>query len=302
MHETISDAFNKLYDKLTGWVEGFILLLPNLIVAVIVFLLFYLAGKLLKRALYRPLHRLSQSQALVDLVINLVFIGFVMAGFFVALSVMQLDKAVTSLLAGAGIVGLAIGFAFQDIAANFISGVLLAARRPVQVGDIVETNDYFGTVININFRSTIVRTLQGQHVHIPNKDIFNKPIVNFSREGKRRIDLECGISYGDDLEKVRQVVLEAIQKIPYLDQSQEITFFYKEFGDSSINFVVRYWVKFMKQPDYLTALSDGIILVKKAFDANDITIPFPIRTLDFGIKGGEKLTEQLATIQTNGKP
>jgi small conductance mechanosensitive channel len=220
------------------------------------------------------------------------------------LAIIGLDKAVTSLLAGVGIVGLALGFAFQDIASNFVSGILLAIRKPVQIGDVIESNDHFGTVININLRSTIILSMQGQHVHIPNKDIYNKPIKNFSEEGKRRIDLKCGVSYGDNLEKVKQITIDAVKSIDYILPSDGIILFFKEFGDSSINFEVRYWVNFKKQPDYLAAPSDGVMRIKKAYDENNIMIPFPIRTLDFGIKGGEILNEQLQTVmskQTNGK-
>lgn len=301
MQETINDAIKKVYDKLAGWIEGFIIMLPNLLVAVLIFVAFYIVGGLVRRTLTRPLSRFSKSKALIGLLLNLIFVGFLATGLFIALSVLQLDKAVTSLLAGAGIIGLALGFAFQDIAANFISGVLLAVRRPILVGDIVETNEHYGTVVSINLRSTVLRSMQGQHIHIPNKDIFSKPIVNYSTEGRRRIDLECGVSYGDDLEKVKRVTLEAIRSIDYLADRNDITFFYKEFGESSINFSVRYWVKFTRQPDYLMAQSDGIMNIKKAFDAHDITIPFPIRTLDFGIKGGEKLMEQLSYVNGNGQ-
>jgi small conductance mechanosensitive channel len=305
MQETISDAINKVYEKLSSWVEHFILMLPNLLVAILIFIVFYTVGRLVRKALTRPLQRFSHSQALIGLLLNVIFTAFVATGIFIALSILQLDKAVTSLLAGAGIIGLALGFAFQDIAANFVSGILMAIRRPIRPGDVIESNGYFGAVININLRSTIIRTMQGQHVHIPNKDIFNKPIVNYSEEGKRRIDLKCGISYGDDLEKVKNITIEAIRTIDYLLNKEDITFFYKEFGDSSINFEVRYWINYKKQQDYLAAVSDGIIRLKKAFDANNIMIPFPIRTLDFGIKGGEKLQEQLESLtypsHENGK-
>lgn len=301
MDETISNIVRKLYEKVSGWIEQLVLMLPNLLVALVLFLIFYTTGKLLRKGMERPLRRFFSSQALVGLTLNLVFTAFVIVGLFVALSILQLDKAVTSLLAGAGIIGLALGFAFQDIAANFVSGVLLAIRKPIQLGDLVESNGHFGTVFNINLRSTIIRTQQGQHIHIPNKEIFNQPIINYSEEGKRRIDLTCGISYGDDLEKVKQLTLQAIGSIDYLINKEEITFFYTEFGESSINFVVRYWVKFKHQPEYLIALSDGIIQLKKAFDAHHITIPFPIRTLDFGIKGGVPLTEQLTGTRQNGK-
>lgn len=304
MNDTVQDAISKLYGKLSGWVEQFILLLPNLLIAIVVFFVFYTIGKFVRRALDRPLHRIVHSRALVDLVLSIISIVTIAFGLFMALSIVGLDKIVTSLLAGVGIVGLALGFAFQDIASNFVSGVLMAVSRPIQIGDVIESNESFGTVININLRSTVIRTMQGQHVHIPNKDIYNKPIKNFSEEGKRRIDLKCGVSYGDDLEKVKRITIEAVESIDYILPKEGVTLFFKEFGDSSINYEVRYWVDFKKQPDYLAALSDGIMRIKKAYDENNIMIPFPIRTLDFGIKGGEKLNEQLQTVlpkQTNGK-
>lgn len=301
----MEEAFDKIYDKLFGWAEALIVMLPNFLLAILIFCAFYFTGKFIRKWLEKPLARVIHTRAILDLLLSMLSLAFIAVGFFVALSVLQLDKAVTSLLAGAGIIGLALGFAFQDIAANFVSGVLIALRKPVQIGDLIESNDFFGVISRINLRSTIIRTMPGQQVHIPNKDIFSKPIVNYSVSGRRRVDLDCGVSYGDDLEKVREVTLGAIRSIPYLDKSTEVELFYKEFADSSINFTVRYWISFKKQADYLKAMSDGIMAVKKAYDENDITIPFPIRTLDFGIKGGEKLTEQLSVLEkkpgSNGK-
>jgi small-conductance mechanosensitive channel len=297
MINKISEAFTKVYYKIMDWVEQVILLLPNFLVAVLIFVAFYMVGRQARKWLVKPIGKLSHSPALVDLMVNLVFIIFFAVGMFIALSVLQLDKAVTSLLAGAGIIGLALGFAFQDIAANFVAGILMAIRKPLDIHDLVETNGHFGTVTHISLRSTIVRTTEGQHVIIPNKEIYNHPIVNYSVEGKRRVDIKCGISYGDNLEKVKKVVLEAINSIEYINHDPAVSFFYNEFADSSINFTVRYWIDFNKQPDYLQAMSDGIMRIKAAFDKNDITIPFPIRTLDFGIKGGEKLSEHLGVFE-----
>ena len=297
LHKNMEEAFDKVYGKLAGWVEALIVMLPNFLLAIVIFCAFYFTGKFVRKSLERPLSRIIHTRPILDLLLSMLSLAFVAVGLFVALSVLQLDKAVTSLLAGAGIIGLALGFAFQDIAANFVSGVLIALRKPVQIGDLIESNDFFGVISRINLRSTIIRTMPGQQGHIPNKDIFSKPIVNYSVTGRRRVDLDCSISYGDDLEKVRQVTINAIRSIPYLEKSQEVELFYKEFGDSSIKFTVRYWISFKNQADYLKAMSDGIMAVKKAFDENDITIPFPIRTLDFGIKGGEKLTEQLAVLE-----
>jgi len=118
------------------------------------------------------------------------------------LSILKLNTAVTSILAGAGIIGLALAFAFQDIAANFISGIFISFRRPLRVGDIVKVKDYMGKVEEINLRDTILRTFQGQTVIIPNKEVFQNPIENFSRLGKRRIDLWIGVSYGKTWRKL----------------------------------------------------------------------------------------------------
>lgn len=151
----------------------------------------------------------------------------------------------------------------------------------------------FGTVKEIGLRATIIYDPKGQDVVIPNRLIFQNLYKHYTINGNRRIDLECGISYGDDLDKVEEISIASIKKIPYLQAGKSVEFFYQEFGDSSINFVVRYWVNFKRQPDYLQAQSDGIKNLKKAYDQNGITIPFPIRTLDFGIKGGERLSEVL---------
>jgi small conductance mechanosensitive channel len=208
------------------------------------------------------------------------------------LSILKLDKAVTSILAGAGIVGLALAFAFQDLAANFISGILISIRRPLSVGDVVKLSGFMGKVEVINLRDTIIRDFNGQQIIIPNKDVFQNPIENYSSSGKRRLDVGVGISYGDDLDKVRTVAVTALEKVSGRSMSDDIQLFFRDFGSSSIDFEVRIWLNSPEQSVYTLARSETIEFIKKAFDENDITIPFPIRTLDFGIKGGEKLSER----------
>ena len=117
------------------------------------------------------------------------------------------------MLAGLGIIGLALGFAFQEIAANFISGIILSINKPFTIGDIVEVDGNFGVVESVSLRTTNIRTFQGQKVMIPNKTIFQNAITNFTENGKRRVDLEVGISYGDDLEKVQGVTLAAVNSL-----------------------------------------------------------------------------------------
>lgn len=291
----INDAYGIVAGKVEAWITTFFEMLPNLVVALIILIVFYVLGKFARKAVTNLLSRVTTNQTITNLLETIISISIIGIGVFIALSVLQLDGAVTSLLAGAGIIGLALGFAFQDIASNFISGIILSIRHPFGIGDIIETNDYFGTVSKLNLRNTVLRTVTGQIVFIPNKKVFENPLENYTSTGFRRIDLSCGISYGDDLEKARKIATEAVDKIENVLSERGIEFFYDEFGSSSINFKIRFWVNFAKNPDFWSARSEAIIAISKAFDENDIMIPFPIRTLDFGIRGGEKLNTMIGT-------
>jgi len=298
---TVEEMYDLLSDKLMNWLRDFIRLLPNILVAAIILAVGLFLAKYIRRLAEKIIRKVSHIETINQLFASFIYIAFIGVTFFVALSVLQLDEAVTTILAGAGILGLALAFAFQDIAANFISGIFISFRRPLQVGDLVEVNDYFGKVEVINLRDTTITTLQGQKVIIPNKDVFQNPIKNFTSSYKRRLDLAVGISYGDDLEKVKRITIEAAQKVNLRDESRDIELFYNEFGDSSINFTLRMWLRATDQLTFLEAQSQAIMYIKKAYDQNDITIPFPIRTLDFGIKGGEKLSEMEIMLSEQGK-
>jgi len=294
----LNDAYSIVADKVETWITGFIEMLPNLVVAILVLIFFYVIGKFARKAVSNLLGKVSVNKTITNLLETIISISILGIGIFISLSILQLDGAVTSLLAGAGIIGLALGFAFQDIASNFISGVLISIRHPFGIGDIISTNDYYGTVTKLNLRNTIIRTVTGQIVYIPNKKVFENPLENFTVTGERRIDLSCGVSYGDDLEKARDVATEAVDKLEHVLSNRGIEFYFEEFGGSSINFKIRFWVAFSTNPDFWSARSEAIIAITKAFDANDIMIPFPIRTLDFGIRGGEKLDGMLKSANS----
>ena len=293
-----SDMFGKLVGKLSNWIETAVVMLPNFLIALLVFFAFAVGSRYVRKILVNLLDRISQNHAVNSLVATIVRAGVLTVGTFVALSIVQLDDTVTTLLAGVGIVGLALGFAFQDLAANFIAGVFMAIRKPFVLGDIIESNGFVGVVKEISLRSSVIRTFQGQKIVLPNKAIFENPVQNYST-GERRIDLGVGVSYGDDLEKVEKVTMEAIQRLGGIREDLPVDLYYEGFGDSSINFTVRFWVAFKQQTDYLKGQSDAIKAIKAAYDREGITIPFPIRTLDFGIKGGEKLNAAMLT-HTNG--
>jgi len=288
----LNAVFADLVTKLEGWLAALILMLPNFVAAAIVVLVAAVVARLVRRAVYGVLRRTSSYATVNHLLASVAYAVALGVGVFTALGILQLDTAVTSLLAGVGIVGLALGFAFQDLASNFIAGVLLSIRRPFIEGDLIQKGDYMGTVTEINLRSTKLHTLQGQTVIIPNANVFTEAVVNYST-GERRVDLECGVAYGDDLERAREVALGAIRALPMVRQDRPVDLHFEAFGDSSIDFVLRFWIAFARQPDFLEARSEAIIALKRSFDDAGLTIPFPIRTLDFGVVGGERLDEVL---------
>lgn len=150
-----------------------------------------------------------------------------------------------------------------------------------------------GNVVDIDLRVTKVQTFDGPVVFVPNRFLFQEDFTNFTTIGKRRVRIDCGVSYGDDLEKVERIAKEAMEDIPGRIMSEEVTLFWKGFGDSSIDFSVNIWLEYTREnKTYISVKNQAIKNLKKAFDDNDIMIPFPIRTLDFGIKGGTMFHEE----------
>ena len=286
-------AINLITEKLETWFNEFVRLLPNILLAALILVIGIFAARIIRNFSAKYVKKISSNSALNSLFSSIIYVFLIGVTIFTALSILQLDKAVTSILAGAGIIGLALAFAFQDIASNFISGIFISFRKPISIDDIVKVGEYLGEIKEINLRDTVLQTFQGEIVIIPNKDLFQNPIVNYSSLGKRRFDLSVGVSYGEDLEKVREVTLNAVKEIEELCKEKETTLFFDVFGDSSINFTIRLWVDNCSQSSYLTTGNKAIMLIKKAYNENDIMIPFPIRTLDFGIKGGVPLKDIL---------
>lgn len=274
--------YELLSNKLSDWLTSAVSMLPNFIVALIIVLVFVFLAKGVRQLFERLMRRVTDNHSLRTLMGSVLYLITLALGTFIALSILKLDGAVTSLLAGAGVIGLALGFAFQEIASNFIAGTMMSIRKPFQEGDLIETNDYFGKVVKIHLRTTDLITLTGQFVMIPNAEVFKKPIINYSRQKERRVDLGVGVHYNTDLEKAKQLALEAVKAIEGINP-ERVDAYYQEFGDSSINFTIRFWIPFTNaQKEYQDYRDQAVVRIKKAFDEHNITIPFPMRTLDFG--------------------
>ncbi|MCA9344519.1 mechanosensitive ion channel [Candidatus Saccharibacteria bacterium] len=279
-------------NQISDWLNSVANYIPRLLAAIGVFILFYLLAKILKAVSEKIIMRVNHKPSVIRLGSTVTYIVIIFIGVIGFLRVLSLDGLVTSVLAGAGIIGLALGFAFQDIASNFIAGVAITLQPRFNVGDLVEIDEIYGTVAQIDLRTTTIRTLNGQTVYVPNKDIFMNQVTDYTRKGIRRIELNVGVSYSDDLQQVKDLTLQAVYKVDTIEKEQPIDLYFEEFGDSSINLVVRYWVTFHTENDYLEARSQGIMLIKQTYDKHGITIPFPITTLDFMDNKTVKLTHK----------
>ena len=282
-----------IYEKLHTWLETGIKHVPNMVVAIGIVVLFAIISRLAARLMRNILHRTLDSKQIANLLVSIFRVCIIVVGMFIALDFVGLTGTVTSLLAGAGIVGLAIGFAFQDMTENLIAGIAMGIRKPFQIGDVIKTDDVFGTVKTINLRNTLIETFFGQLEIVPNKILFRNILTNFTINGVRRIQIPVGISYGDDPEKARDVIVEEINKLDFVIKPEETDVFAEGFGDSSVNLLLWFWIDYPGEPGFMVARHQAVVTVKKALEKADILIPFPIRTLDFGAKGGEKLNTMI---------
>ena len=185
-------------------------------------------------------------------------------------------------LAGAlGIGGIALAFAAQDLLENFIAGVVLQVRHPFRVGDQIESGEYEGVVEDINLRTVELTTYDGLNVYLPNADVLKNPIVNYTSTPYSRTDLSVGVAYDTDLEIAQRALLDACRNTPEVRHEPPPEAWALEFGESSINFAVRYW-----HPADIASRwrvrSAVAMSIKRALDGSGITIPFPQRTLWFG--------------------
>ncbi|SMF73904.1 mechanosensitive ion channel family protein [Pseudobacteriovorax antillogorgiicola] len=287
--ESIQVAFEALNDKLWGWVEKFIESLPNIAVALVLLVTFWILARWTARIVSSVIGRTVVNPSLCNLLSSMARVSVIAVGFILALSVLQLQQAVFSLLAGVGVMGLALGFAFQDLAANFVSGIMIGIRAPIKLNDVIEIDGELGTVVDVRIRDTVMRNFSGQEIVIPNKHFMERKFTNYSSYGQRRITLNIGVSYDADLNQAKDLILEAVKGLDDVLNDPEPTVFVEGLGVSSVNLVGYIWIKYPGGPSFLDVRHKAIVAAKKALDGAGIDIPFPIRTLDFSESASEAL-------------
>ncbi len=276
MFENLNKAWKSINGRVEDWIDHGIEMLPNFIVSIIIFFLFVLLAKYVAKLLSKRLPKVSKNDAVNQMLIALTKILIISFGVITCLGILHLDKTVATILAGVGLVGLALSFAFQHAAHNLLSGIILATRSTINVGHYIEAGGVEGIVRRIGLRATYIENTKGQIVAVPNKQLTDEKYVDYTSLGHRRIDIEIHVNYASDMDKVEQVTLKAVCNMSELHSDFSPEFFIHDMADFSIQCTLRIWIPFTNHPPaYLAARHEAINRILKAYKANDIDIPFP---------------------------
>jgi small conductance mechanosensitive channel len=242
----------------------------NLVTAIVIFYVGRIAVRLITRGVRKVMEAQEIDKTLVSFVSNL--INMILLLVVIIAAVGALGVQTTSFIAIIGAAGLAVGLALQGSLSNFASGVLIIIFRPYKVGDWVEAAGISGSVVDVQILTTILKTGDNKQVIVPNSQIMGGIITNYSANETRRIDMVIGVSYDDDLDKVRNTLEELIAAEDRILEDPPHTIAVSALADSSVNFVVRPWVKTSDYWSVTCALTEAI---KKRFDQESISFPFP---------------------------
>jgi small conductance mechanosensitive channel len=279
---SVEESINNLWDKLDGWLDAIILKLPNFAMAILVMFLFYFLARGIRKILKKTILKKISQVSIQEIIAKVVFVIIILIGFFIALGVLDLDKVLTSILAGAGVVGLAIGLALQGTLSNTFGGLILSFMPQLKINDFISADGVSGFVTEISLRNIILKKPDNNVVVIPNSKFIDGSFTNYSMNKRNRIFVNCGVGYESDLQMVEDLTVKIINDNFTQNDDETVEFFFTEFGDSSINFMVRFWADCVNIKQEHAARHKAIKVIKKHFDERDINIPFPIRTLDFG--------------------
>ena len=242
----------------------------NVVIAIAIFYVGKMVISLVVRGLHKVMQRQEVDKTLETFVCNLV--RMVLLVIVVIAAIGQVGIETTSFIAIFGAAGLAVGLALQGSLSNFAAGVLIVLFRPYRVGDFIEAAGISGSVEQVQILTTVLKTGDNKQVIVPNGQIMDSIITNYSANDTRRVDMVVGVSYDDDLDKVRDTIKELIAAEDRILDEPACTIAVSALADSSVNFVVRPWVK---TPDYWGVMFDLTEAIKKRFDKDGITVPFP---------------------------
>ncbi len=277
--------------QLTGLVEFFLIKIPSFIAAIIVFALFYLLSKAIKGIVESKLSEsLEENKEIQILAGRTAATTTVIIGATVALNIAGIDLTVIIAAAGFG-----VGFALKDIIINFFAGIMILAQKQFTIGDFINVEGTIGKIVEIQTRATILQALDGTKVVVPNSELFLKQVTSYTSNPFRRIEVVVGVEYDTNLKRAIEICYKAIKGTTGILIEPKPAVLVDEFGDSSINLIVRAWVE--SRGGWLQIKSDLAVNIKAEFDKVGISIPFPIRTIVYDKDAKAEKAQAMADIE-----
>ncbi len=271
-----------LQDSLQGvrsMSDGVLERLPYIIVAIIVFAAFHVIGKGV-RALVRRVSARMRKRRNVGIVLGrLAGWAITSLGLLIALVIAIPSFKPGQLVQFLGISSVAVGFAFRDILQNFLAGILMLLREPFRIGDQIVYKEFEGTVENIEARATMIRTYDGRRVVVPNGELFTNAVTVNTAYPKRRVDYTVGIGYGDDVERAKALMLEAMREVDGVLADPPPQALLVDLAESTVNIAIRWWIEPPQRSSALDSRDLVLTAVKRKLTENGIDLPFPTQVL-----------------------
>lgn len=292
--EVLSQSFRDTSREIAGQT-------PRILTALAVFMIFLILAIAIRRILRRVLVRFDMAPRIRILVSRLALILTLLVGgvFFLVIAA---DASIGRIITGFGLLSVALGLALKSPLENMLSGIITILVAPFRIGDEIEVSGFAGKVETISIHDTIIRTFDGKRVAIPNVDIYLNPILNQTAYPLRRYDVTVGIHYNDDLPKAVRIAHETLDSIEGVRNVPEPQVLVTALNEFSVDMILRFWSDPTMQNEF-KMISEVTTGIKLAFDREDITIPFPIRTLhipDGETKGAGELQIRMTDDGPNG--
>lgn len=274
MNQVLNTVTKSLQELLGSAVK----VIPAIFTALVIVMLTRYAAQFTQRVAQEIGDKTLESKSLRLLLVKAANILTWIVGVIFACVVAFPGLKLGDIIATLGLGSVAVGFALQDIFKNFLSGILILIQQPFRIDDQIVVGDYEGTVEKIDIRTTKIRTYNGERVLLPNSDVFTSAVRVRTAFSNRRTDLAVGVDYNTPLPKAKAILQDAIKEVEGVLNYPAIDVDFVGFGDSSIDLIVRYWTN-SRQAQVRQIQTKAIVAIKKSLDRENISIPYPIRTL-----------------------
>jgi small conductance mechanosensitive channel len=266
-------AIDYIHSILENWKQALLAFLPDLVLAILVLVAFVVMARVVKRVSLKVYSRSVKTNGdIAKIISSAIYFLLLLAGCFIVLQILGLEKVLTKLIAGAGIIGIIAGFAFKDLAANAFAGLLLNAQQPLKEGDWVLVDSNYGSVLKIGLLTTSLQTNAGQEVFVPNQIIYYTTVSNYTTFRKRCVALSVSVTAAADAETIKPYVLSHMKNMDVILRSEEVNFYYTGINNTAVEFEICFWINFNKENDFKEAASDIIIQVKEQLENEKCTV------------------------------